>query len=175
MLLSLRNLVIGIQSLAFCFYVICLTAKILTGIYMNTRVDLLPSYWIFVWFILYIYKVVPYSPKLSFVLALLFEFVIAVAMFFNSVSKYYIGTFVFIQIIMKVIPLYILRNETIDFLPQLFYTGILLSIFYVWLSLNTQDGITHFAKQMKGLSEGKIATPGVSIIYPQLMKIVGDK
>jgi len=98
-----------------------------------------------------------------------------VAMFLNHVSKYYIGTFVFIQIFIKVIPLYILRNETIDFLPQLFYTGIVLSIFFVWLSLNTQDGVAHFTKQMKGLSEGKITTTSISIIYPQLMKIVGDK
>ena len=175
MLLSLRNLVIGIQSLAFCFYVVCLTAKILTGIYMRPRVDLLPSYWIFVWFILYIYKVVPYSPKLSFVLALLFEFVIMVAMFLNRVSKYYIGTFVFIQIIIKAIPLYILRNEYIDFLPQLFYTGVVLAVFYVWLSLNADNAVAHFTKQMKGLSEGKITTTGISIVYPQLMKIVGDK
>jgi len=108
-------------------------------------------------------------------LALLFEFVIMIAMFFNRVSKYYIGTFVFIQIFIKVIPLYILRNETIDFLPQLFYTGIVLSIFYVWLLINNADAVARYTKQMKGLSEGKITTPGISIIYPQLMKILGDK
>ena len=139
------------------------------------RADLVFSYWIFVWFILYIYKVVPYSPKLSFVLALLFEFVIMVAMFLNRVSKYYIGTFVFIQIIIKAIPLYILRNEYIDFLPQLFYTGVVLAVFYAWLSLNADNAVAHFTKQMKGLSEGKITTTGISIVYPQLMKIVGDK
>ena len=95
---------------------------------MNPRFDLVLSYWIFVWFILYIYDIVPYSPKLALVLALLIEVVVFGLMLLNGISKHFIGVFIIIQILLKIIPLYILRNETIDYLPHLFYMGVLVAM-----------------------------------------------
>ena len=68
---------------------------------MNLRFDLILSYWIFAWFLLYLYDVVPYSPHLALILALLFEIGILCAMVFNHASNYYIGLFVIITIIIK--------------------------------------------------------------------------
>jgi hypothetical protein len=45
---------------------------------MNLRFDLILSYWIFAWFLLYLYDVVPYSPHLALILALLFEIGISI-------------------------------------------------------------------------------------------------
>ena len=140
---------------------------------MNPRFDLILSYWIFAWFILYLYDVVPYSPHLALVLALLFEFGILFAMFYNRTSNYYIALFVIITIIIKGIPLYILRNETIDYAPQMFYMGVLMLMYAGWLLINKKDAIDYFTYQMSGLAQGKATTPAISIIYPYLMKFLG--
>ena len=142
---------------------------------MNPRFDLILSYWIFVWFILYLYDIVPYSPHLSLVLALLFEIVVLGLMILKRVSIYYIALFIIITILIKIIPLYILRNETIDYLPQLFYMGVLVAMYAAWLLLNKQDAIGYFTYQMKELYQGKATTPALSIIYPYLMKFLGKK
>jgi hypothetical protein len=139
---------------------------------MNPRFDLVLSYWIFVWFILYIYDIVPYSPKLALVLALLIEVVVFGLMLLNGISKHFIGVFIIIQILLKIIPLYILRNETIDYLPQLFYMGVLLILYALWLLSNKQNAIDYFTNQMQGLYQGKSTTPAISIIYPYLMKFL---
>jgi hypothetical protein len=140
---------------------------------MNLRFDLILSYWIFAWFILYIYNIIPYSPHFTLGLALLFECVVFILMIIKNTSKYYIALFIIITILIKVIPLYILRNETIDYLPQLFYMGVLITIYAIWLLLNKQNAIDYFTNQMQGLYEGKATTPAISIIYPYLMKFLG--
>jgi hypothetical protein len=140
---------------------------------MNLRFDLILSYWIFAWFILYIYNIIPYSPHLTLILALLFEIVVLGLMIVKHASIYYIELFILITILIKVIPLYILRNETIDYLPQIFYMGILLILYALWLLLNKQNAIDYFTNQMQGLYQGKATTPAISIIYPYLMKFLG--
>jgi hypothetical protein len=140
---------------------------------MNPRFDLIISYWIFAWFILYLYNIIPYSPHLTLVLALLFECVVLVLMILKNGSIYYIALFIIITILIKVIPLYILRDETIDYLPQLLYMGVLVTMYTIWLLLNKQDAIGYFTYQMQGLYKGKATTPAISIIYPYLMKFLG--
>jgi len=140
---------------------------------MNPRFDLVLSYWIFVWFILYIYDIVPYSPKLALVLALLIEVVVFGLMILKSISKHFIGVFIIIQILLKIIPLYILRNETIDYLPQLFYMGVLVAMYAAWLLLNNYNPIEYLLYQLHELTNGKAITPAASIVYPYLMKLLG--
>jgi len=140
---------------------------------MNLRFDLILSYWIFAWFLLYLYDVVPYSPHLALILALLFEIGILCAMFFNHASNYYIGLFVIITIIIKAIPIYILRNEQIDYFNQMIYMGCVIALYMLWLKLNNQSAIEYFTYQMSRLVEGKATTPAISIIYPYMMKFLG--
>jgi hypothetical protein len=94
-------------------------------------------------------------------------------MILKNTSNYYIALFIIITILIKVIPLYILRNETIDYLPQLFYMGVLLILYALWLLLNKQDAIGYFTNQMQGLYQGKATTPALSIVYPFVMKFLG--
>lgn len=139
---------------------------------MNLRFDLILSYWIFAWFLLYLYDVVPYSPHLALILALLFEIGIFCAMFFNHASNYYIGLFVIITIIIKAIPIYILRNEQIDYFNQIIYMGCVIALYMLWLKINNQNAIEYFTYQMSRLVEGKANTPAISIIYPYMMKFL---
>ena len=139
---------------------------------MNLRFDLILSYWIFAWFLLYLYDVVPYSPHLALILALLFEIGILCAMVFNHASNYYIGLFVIITIIIKAIPIYILRNEQINYFNQMIYMGCVIALYMLWLKLNNQNAIEYFTYQMSRLVEGKATTPAISIIYPYMMKFL---
>ena len=139
---------------------------------MNLRFDLILSYWIFAWFLLYLYDVVPYSPHLALILALLFEIGILCAMGFNHASNYYIGLFVVITILIKAIPIYILRNEQIDYFNQMIYMGCVIALYMLWLKINNQNAIEYFTYQMRRLVEGKATTPAISIIYPYMMKFL---
>jgi hypothetical protein len=139
---------------------------------MNPRFDLILSYWIFAWFLLYLYDIVPYSPHLALILALFFEIGILFAMIFNNASNYYIGLFVIITILIKAIPLYILRNESIEYVSQFFYMLCVVVIYAFWLLINKKNAVDYFTYQMRGLSQGKATTPAISIIYPYLMKFL---
>jgi hypothetical protein len=140
---------------------------------MNPRFDLVLSYWIFIWFILYIYDIIPYSPQLALILALLIEIVVFGLMIFNGISKYFIGVFIIIQIVLKVIPLYILRNETINYQSQLLYMGILVAMYAAWLLLNSYNPIEYLLYQLHELTNGKMSTPAASIVYPFVMRLLG--
>jgi hypothetical protein len=140
---------------------------------MNPRFDLVLSYWIFIWFILYIYDIIPYSPQLALILALLIEIVVFGLMIFNGISKYFIGVFIIIQIVLKVIPLYILRNEPINYQSQLLYMGILVAMYAAWLLLNSYNPIEYLLYQLHELTNGKMSTPAASIVYPFVMRLLG--
>jgi hypothetical protein len=94
-------------------------------------------------------------------------------MILNGISKYFIGVFIIIQIVLKVIPLYILRNETINYQSQIFYMGILLILYAVWLLLNNYNPIEYLLYQLRELTNGKMSTPAASIVYPFVMKLLG--
>jgi len=140
---------------------------------------------------------------LTLVLALLIEVVVFGLMLLHGISKHFIGVFIIIQILLKIIPLYILRNETIDYLPQLFYMGVLVAMYAAWLLLhlfsfktptlwavmsgesvaycassmrngvNNYNPIEYLLYQLHELSNGKAITPAASIVYPYLMKLMG--
>jgi hypothetical protein len=139
---------------------------------MNYRFDYILSYWIFVWFLLYLYDIVPFSPHLSIILALLFEIGILFAMIYNRASIYYIGLFIIITILIKVVPLYILQNETIDYTSEFFYMVCLVAVYAGWLRINNKDAAEYFTYQMRGLASGKATTPAISIIYPYIIKFL---
>ena len=140
---------------------------------MNPRFDLVLSYWIFVWFVLYIYNIIPYSPHLTLVLALLIEVIVFSLMLLNGISKYFIGVFIIIQILLKIIPLYILRNETINYQSQLLYMGVLAAMYAAWLLINNYNPIEYLLYQLRELTNGKMSTPAASIVYPFVMKLLG--
>ena len=105
---------------------------------MLLRPDFVFSYWIFAWFLLYFFKLVPYNPLIFLVLGLLDNLVGLAMMFYFNNRFIHIGLFVFINFFIKVVPIWYLRNITNRI--EDFVAGIVLFIlFNGWLYINNTN------------------------------------
>jgi len=137
---------------------------------MLLRVDLVFSYWIFFWYIIYIYKLTIYSPK--FILGLgIFENIITFGLMVYFGSK--ISTliwFLFINLFIKVIPFYTLKNESIKW-QDIKVTFILFLVYCVWVYINGESVIEYQNRIFESLIHNKNATPFMYVIS-QFQKII---
>ena len=98
------------------------------------------SYWVFVWYLLYILKVLQYNPKLALTIALLENVIkfIAMVYFKNKLSTMvFFCTMIFF---LKVVPLWTLRRLT--YKNQIHTTLGLFMIYLVYLYMNDQNVVT---------------------------------
>lgn len=97
------------------------------------NIDLIFSYWIFAWYILYEFKCTNYSPKLALIfglISIIFDLLLMIIYNNNIIN---ILLFCFIQLFIKIIPLWRLRNNKIYDLKSL---SIIFIIYMVWLYIN---------------------------------------
>ncbi len=116
------------------------------------RLDFIFSYWIFVWFFLYIGGIVKASPKLGIVVGILENLAAVLIFAANDISWTTIAYFIGINVILKGIPYYIVRRDSI--VPQDFIN--LLAVFAVyclWLWINKTDGLQAYRELMNGFLE----------------------
>lgn len=99
------------------------------------RMDLVFSYWIYIWYILYAFKFISFSPKFPLLIGLLDNIVMFFMMIAYGTSFNTIISFLFINTIIKAIPLYYLRNETIK-IKDIIFTVLLLFVYIIWLHIN---------------------------------------
>lgn len=98
------------------------------------RFDLLFSYWIFAWYLLYIFKIVEASPKLALILGIIENLALLYSMIFiQSQSLKTIILFIIINTCFKVIPLYTLSNEKINIKKDVKNTAIVFTLYIIWL------------------------------------------
>jgi len=102
------------------------------------RADLVFSYWIYLWYVLYAFKITTYSPKLPLILGLIDNIIMLFLMLVYGTSKRTIFYFIIINTLIKVVPLYYLRNEAIK-MKDIYFTIFLFIIFIFWLHLNKQS------------------------------------
>lgn len=122
------------------------------------RADLVFSYWIYVWFLLYIFKFISYSPKFPLILGLIDNIIMLLLMlYFGSKSKTII-LFIIINTLIKVIPLYYLRNQTIK-MRDIYFTIGLFIIFVIWLHINKQSLAGNLKLIHDSLLYNKFQTP----------------
>ena len=101
--------------------------------------DLIFSYWIFVWYILYILKLIHYSPKIFLIISIFYIIITTIYMIHNFSIKI-IVTFIIINFIIKVIPLYTIKNDKYNINDFLF--GIFLFILYIiWVFYRKKNKI----------------------------------
>ena len=101
------------------------------------RADLVFSYWIYVWFILYFFHITNFSPKFVLILGLVDNIIMLILMLYFGSSGKTIFLFIIINTIIKVVPLYYLKNQNIK-LKDIYFTCILFIIFIIWLHINKQ-------------------------------------
>jgi len=102
------------------------------------RFDLVFSYWIFIWYLLYEFKLVKSAPKLALILGLIDNLIALCLMFYYA--NPYINIFIFslINFCIKVIPLWRIRKIQIKIYDV--YLFIIIFILYnIWLYLNNTN------------------------------------
>lgn len=114
------------------------------------------SFWIFLWFFLYYFGYFKdYNPKLALTVGMAIEIFMIILMFFNGVSIRYIFIFFLLQVFIKVIPLYIIRNKpSIDPIPDLKSTIIVFFIYLAFLYWNDVDVIDFNTKAFYNFTHG---------------------
>jgi hypothetical protein len=101
------------------------------------RLDLLFSYWLFIWYILYEIEITKYNPKAWLIFALISNsYVIFFMIYFKRFYKLLL--FVIAVSIFKVLPLWTLRN-TIIYMKDIIAGVVLFFIYYAWLNYNNKN------------------------------------
>ena len=102
----------------------------------NYRYDLVFSYWIFLWYLLYIFKIINFSPKLALCLSIIENIILFLIMFFIlKSSKETITKFLIINTFIKIIPLYSIWNDKIIWKKDIVYIFILFIFYVIWCHL----------------------------------------
>lgn len=127
------------------------------------RFDLVFSYWIYLWFLLYTFKITSFSPKFPLILGLIDNIIMFVLMLVYDTTKEIIVNFLLINTVIKAIPLYYLRNEPIQ-LEDIYFTILLFIVFIFWLHLNSQSLIGNIKIVHDSLLYGQNKTPFMDIL-----------
>jgi hypothetical protein len=127
------------------------------------RFDFVFSYWIFAWYLLYIAKVVKYSPKLALGIGIAENAILLIAMVLYGSNGRTILSFIFINTLIKLLPFYSLRRETIRS-ADLLSTVILFAIYICWIYYNEQNLTGNYKKVFDSLIHNRDDTPFLSLI-----------
>ena len=101
------------------------------------RFDFVFSYWIFAWYVLYIFRVTTFIPKIALVVGVIHNIGMLILMLYYKNDWIHIASFSFINLCIKVIPLWTVRNEPYhwkDFYALVVY----FMIYVVWVFINGQ-------------------------------------
>ena len=128
------------------------------------RPDLIFSYWIYFWYILYIFKVLKYNPKLAIIFGMIENLFILLLMCIYNTKKILIVLFIIMFFILKLIPLYTIWNDKIHLNDDIKNTSLLFIIYLLWIHLN-QLTITDAITNSKNLIlHNKNTMPGMTIL-----------
>ena len=127
------------------------------------RPDLVFSYWIYVWYVLYVFKLIQYSPKLALILGLIDNIFMFIMMLLYGTSKKTIVYFIIVNTLIKVVPLYYLKNEQIK-VNDIYFTCGLFVLFIIWLHINEQSLVGNIKIIYDSLLYGKNETPFMALL-----------
>ena len=127
------------------------------------RADLVFSYWIYLWYILYAFKITNFSPKFPLMLGLIDNIIMLLLMLVYGTSRETIFYFIIINTLIKIVPLYYLRNEPLK-LRDIYFTCFLFILFVGWLHLNKQSLIGNLKVIHNSLLYGQDKTPFMTLL-----------
>jgi hypothetical protein len=100
-----------------------------------TRFDFVFSYWIFLWYMLYQFKVTSYNPKWALTIGIIENAILLFLLFYYNNPFVNIILFCFINFFIKVLPLWSLRKTKYE-INGIYSLIVLFCIYLVWLKLN---------------------------------------
>lgn len=125
------------------------------------RPDYIPSNWIFLWYVLYISGFIHHSPKLALILGILFNVVTLSVMAYYKVfiqNIIYLAVFVFV---LKVIPLWTVRNTTIQ-QSDVYAT---IGFFFIYIGwILWEEKTMALVQALNGLLYNKMDTHGMKML-----------
>uniref|UniRef100_A0A6C0DUG0 Uncharacterized protein n=1 Tax=viral metagenome TaxID=1070528 RepID=A0A6C0DUG0_9ZZZZ len=131
-----------------------------------TRIDYIFSYWIFLWYLLYLFGIVNFNPKFAILCGVIENIGILLLMFYYGTKKHLVLLFLIMFILLKIIPLYSIWNTQIR-VRDIVALIILFMIYLIWVNKSLSD----FIKQTQDLViYNKNTLPGMMF----LDKIIAD-
>ena len=130
---------------------------------MALRPDFIFSYWIFVWYILYIFGILPYNPKLAILLAISINIIMFVLMIYYKTRILYIFNFILINFFIKILPYYTLIREKI-YIQDLKPLAIIFIVYSVWLYMNDLYVLKYQETIFKAVVYNKNNTPLMNLL-----------
>lgn len=128
------------------------------------RFDLVFSYWIYAWYLLYAFNIyTSYSPKFALLLGLIENIIMLILMLVYGTSKETIFYFILINTLIKGLPLYYLMGQPI-YLKDVYFTCALFVLFIIWLHINKQSLVGNMKIVYESLLYGRDQTPFMSLL-----------
>ena len=126
------------------------------------RVDFIFSYWIFVWYILFYLGILStYNPTFAIVVGLVENAIILCLMLYYHTKYSLVIAFCSMVILLKIIPLYTIWNNTTITCQDILATMVLFLLYLVWIIVNNKsmDDFSKHTKQM--ILHNKNTLPGM--------------
>ena len=130
---------------------------------MLYRIDLVFSYWIFVWYLLYVLHIVKYNPKFAIIIGIIENIVMFLTMIYFGSSYETLFNFIIINIFIKLIPYYTLIQTSISY-NDIKVTILLFLIYSIWVYINGKSIIEYQNKIFDSLIHNKNQTPLMFVI-----------
>jgi hypothetical protein len=128
------------------------------------RPDLIFSYWIYLWYILYIFKVLKYNPKLAIICGMFENLIVLILMYIYNTKKILVVLFIIMFFILKLIPLYTIWNDNIKLKDDIINTSLLFIIYLIWIRLNQLNITDALNSTKKLILYNKNTMPGMIIL-----------
>lgn len=95
------------------------------------------SYWIFIWYILYVLHLTQYNPKIGLLFALIANILLLILMIWYKTTTHLVFLLLLVMLFEKIIPLYTIWNIKTSYNDVLVFI-ILFAIYIVWIIMNKQ-------------------------------------
>jgi hypothetical protein len=136
----------------------------------QNRPDLIFSYWILVWYLLYITKLVPYNPVYLFYVGISLACIQIAIMFAYHKSFAYISSFLLATLILKGIPIYTIYKRKTTYTDVFLMIGLVV-LYLCWLKTNDKNLKRFFIEFVTPDVNGRKSFPINNFFYQISSKI----
>ncbi len=125
--------------------------------------DYIFSYWIFIWFIFYLAGLIEYNPKFAILLGIIENIAIMLLMIYMNTNRKLLLLFFIMFIILKIIPIIMLRNTKIK-KKDVVFTFVLFFIYLFWMTINGKTFNDFYIHTVEIILHNKNTLPGMSLL-----------
>ena len=127
------------------------------------RLDFIFTYWILIWYLAYAVKFTNLSPKFALLIGIIENLALFAFMIYKRTDIDSLLRFGFGNLLIKVIPFYLLRNEIIK-QSDVIVTLLVFALYNAWLYINNETFISIVEKITNSLVHNKNNTPLMKLL-----------